>query len=82
MEASPDYLKLMARRLLKENHEYVSQALLSLSERKREEGETALLDLATILEEIRFLTPRPKTAYEIERDEIFAEQKASRERIQ
>jgi hypothetical protein len=72
----------MSARLSKENPEYVIQALTILGERKRGEGETALLDLASILEEIKLLTPKQKTAYEIERDEIFAEQKAARERIQ
>lgn len=49
------------------------RALTTLGERKRGEGETLLLDLATILEEIKILTPRAKTVYEQERDEMQAE---------
>lgn len=64
---------MMAERLSKENFEYTMQALTNLGEKKREEGETALLPLATVLEEIRRLTPKPKTLYEIEVDEMAAE---------
>jgi hypothetical protein len=78
-QTSPDYLKFMSVRLSKENPEYVMQALTSLGERKRGEGETALLDLATILEEIKLLTPRKKTQYEQDAEELFAEQRKARE---
>jgi hypothetical protein len=55
------------------------QALTTLGERERGEGETALIDLASILREIRLLTPKPKTAYEQEVEEIQAEQRKARE---
>lgn len=64
----------MAERLSKENREYLFQALTALGERKREQGETALLDLGSILEEIRLLTPKPKTSVELE-EEMMAEER-------
>lgn len=79
-QASPGYLKLMAQRLSRENYNYVMQALVILEERERGEGETTVLDLATILKEIRLLTPRQKTRVEIEEDVIAEERrKAIRE---
>ena len=56
------------------------QALTNLGERERGEGETLLLDLASILREIRLLTPKPKTVYEQEAKELFEEQRKARER--
>lgn len=73
-EGSPKYLELMAERLSKENREYLFQALTKLGERKREQGETALLDLGTILEEMRLLTPRKKSQVELE-DEMMWEER-------
>jgi hypothetical protein len=64
----------MAERLSRENRDYLFQALTALGERKREQGETALLDLGTILEEIRLLTPRKKTRVELD-EEIMAEER-------
>jgi hypothetical protein len=64
----------MAQRLSKENREYLFQALTNLGERKREQGETALLDLGSILEEIRLLTPRKKTRVELD-EETMAEER-------
>jgi hypothetical protein len=72
----------MGQRLLTENPEYVMQALTNLGERKREDGETALLDLGSILQEIHILTPKPKTACEIEAEEMFEERRQATEMIQ
>lgn len=55
------------------------QALTTLGERERGEGETALIDLASILREIKLLTPRKKTQYEQDAEELFAEQRKARE---
>ena len=77
-QASPAYLRLMSERLSKENYDYVIHALKILEERERGEGETTLLDLATILKEIRRLTPKPKTLYEIEEEQIEAERTKAR----
>lgn len=72
----------MSERLSKENREYVLQALTNLGERVRGEGESALLDLGTILQEIKYLTPRPKTACEQEAEEMFEERRKAKEMIQ
>jgi hypothetical protein len=58
------------------------QALTNLGEQVREERETSLLSLGAILQEIKLLTPRTKTAYELEAEEMFEEQQKARERIQ
>ena len=78
-EGSKNYFRIMSARLSREKFEYVMQALTTLGERERGEGETALIDLASILREIRLLTPKPKTAYEQEVEEIQAEQRKARE---
>jgi hypothetical protein len=64
----------MAERLSKENFDYTIQALTNLGERERGEGETALLTLASILKEIRTITPKPKTRVELD-EEIMAEER-------
>ena len=51
-KADRDYLKLFTERLSRENPERVLRALRALGERKRADGESALLDLGTILAEI------------------------------
>ena len=79
-EGSKNYFRIMSARLSRENFEYVMQALTNLGERERGEGETLLLDLASILREIRLLTPKPKTVYEQEAKELFEEQRKARER--
>lgn len=79
-EPSKTYLQLFSARLEQENQEYLFKALEILGERERNEGEGMLLDLASILREIRFLTPRKKTKSEQEAEELFAEQRAARER--
>jgi hypothetical protein len=58
-----------------EKPEYLFPALVNLGERKREEGETALLDLGTILEEIRKLSPPPKTQYDLDVNRQLAERR-------
>lgn len=72
----------MSERLSKENLEYVLPALTNLGEQVREQGETALLSLGDILQEIIILTPRAKSVCEQEAEEVFAEQKKAREVIQ
>ena len=52
-KADAGYLKLFTERLSKENPELVIGALTRLGERQRGEGESALLDLGTILTEMR-----------------------------
>lgn len=81
-EPTETYLRLFSARLERENQEYLFKALSILGERERSEGEGMLIDLASILREIRTLTPRTKKAYEIEADELFAEQQEARNRIQ
>jgi hypothetical protein len=78
-EPTEQYLRLFTARLGKENPEYLFKALENLGERKREEGENSLLNLAAILGEIRLLTPRKKTQYEQDAEELFAEQRKARE---
>lgn len=73
--ATEKYFTLMTQRLSKENFEITMQALTALGERKREQGETALLDLGSILEEIRILTPKPKTSVELEEEIMAAERR-------
>jgi hypothetical protein len=73
-EGSREYFRLMAERLSKENFDYTIQALTNLGERERGEGETALLTLASILKEIRTITPKPKTRVELD-EEIMAEER-------
>jgi len=80
-EVSEQYLRLFAARLEQENPEYLFPALSNLSEQVREDGDPSLLTLGMILQEIKLLTPRKKTACEIESEEIFAEQRAARERV-
>lgn len=46
------YLDLMSRRLAIEDIDRVLSALTALGERQRKDGETALLDLGTILAEM------------------------------
>jgi hypothetical protein len=81
-EPNEYYLKLFSARLEQESEDFVFQALTNLGEQVREEGDPSLLTLGMILQEIKLLTPRTKTAYEEERDEILAEQKKAREVIQ
>jgi hypothetical protein len=81
-EVTEQYLRLFSARLEQENPLFLFPALKNLGEQIREEGETSLLTLGMILQEIKILTPRTKTAYEEERDEILAEQKKAREVIQ
>ena len=69
-EPTKTYLQLFSARLEQENPEYLFKALDLLGERERGEGEAMLLDLASILKEIRRLTPRQKTLYEKEVDEM------------
>lgn len=79
-EPTRKYLDIFSARLERENHEYVFKALEILGERERGEGETTLLDLASILREIRRLTPRQKTRVELEEDAMAEERrKAIRE---
>ena len=78
-EGSKNYFRIMSARLSREKFEYVMQALTTLGERERGEGETALIDLASILREIKLLTPRKKTQYEQDAEELFAEQRKARE---
>lgn len=73
-EPSKEYLRLFSGRLEQENPKYLFPALKLLGERERGEGETTLLDLASILKEIRILTPRAKTIQDIE-DEAIAEER-------
>lgn len=81
-EVTEQYLRLFTARLQKENSEYLFQALTNLGEQVREDGETTLLNLAAILQEIKILTPRVKTAYEQEAEEMFEERRKAREVIQ
>ncbi len=74
-EPTEQYLRLFTSRLEKENPEYLFPALANLGERARGEGETSLLNLATILGEIKLLTPRKKTVYEQECEEIAEERR-------
>jgi hypothetical protein len=74
-ELTETYLRLFSARLERENQEYLFKALEILGEREREQGESMLLDLASILREIRLLTPREKTAYEREQEEMFEERR-------
>jgi hypothetical protein len=78
-EPTKTYLQLFSARLEQENQEYLFEALDILGERERSEGEGMLLDLASILREIRLLTPRKKTQYEQDAEELFAEQRKARE---
>lgn len=73
-EPTRTYLDLFSARLEQENPEYLFKALDLLGERERGEGEAMLLDLASILKEMRRLTPRPKTIVEIEED-VMAEER-------
>lgn len=75
-------MRTYVERLSKENPEYLFEALTNLGERVREEGESSLLTLGMILEEIHILTPRTKTAYEEEVEEMFQERRKATERIQ
>lgn len=77
-EPTKTYLQLFSARLEQENPDYLFEALNNLGERPRGEGENSLLNLAMILEEIKILTPRKKTAYEQEAEEIFEEQRKAR----
>ena len=72
----------MSGRLSTENFEYVIQALTNLGEKTRREGESSLLDLGSILWEIQLLTPKRKTAYEQEVEDIENERRQARETIQ
>lgn len=74
-EPTKTYLQLFSARLEQENLELLFKALNTLGEREREEGETTLLPLASILREIRILTPRPKTIVDLE-DEMMANERA------
>ena len=74
-EPTETYLELFSARLEQENEEYVHKALNILGEREREHGESMLLDLASILREIRNLTPRAKTPYELEAEEMQEERR-------
>lgn len=65
----------MSFRLLRENADYVFQALTNLGERVRREGESALLDLPTILEEIYKITPKQRTRFEQDREEMLEERR-------
>lgn len=80
-ETNELYMRTYVTRLEKENSEYLFQALINLGERVREEGESSLLTLGMILQEILILTPRKKTAYEQEAEDIFQEQRKAREMI-
>lgn len=51
------------------------QALTNLGERKRENGETALLDLGTILEEIRKISPPLNSEYDLDVERQLAERR-------
>jgi len=80
-EPTKTYLQLFSARLERETQEYLFKALDNLGERKRAEGEALLLDLASILQEIKLLTPKPKTTYEIEAEEIMEEQRKARKAL-
>lgn len=69
----------MSARLSRETPKYVLQALTILGEQARANGETALLSLGTILQEIKILTPRTKTAYELEAEEMAEERRKALE---
>lgn len=81
-EPTKTYLQLFSARLEQENQEYLFKALNVLGERKRGEGESMLLDLASILDEIHILTPKAKTACEQEAEEMFKERRQARRAIQ
>lgn len=81
-EPNKTYLKLFSARLEQEFPEYLFQSLVNLSEQVREEGDPALLTLGMILQEIKVLTPRPKSVCEEESEEIFEEQRQRRKLIQ
>lgn len=51
---TPAYLELMSTRLANENPKHLFRALKVLAERPRRKGETALLDLGSILSEIKW----------------------------
>lgn len=78
-EPTETYLRLFSARLEQENQEYLFEALNILGERERAQGETMLIDLASIFREIRFLTPRKKTAYELEAEEMAEERRKALE---
>ena len=59
----------MAARLLRENAEYVFAALTTLGECKREQGETSMLDLGTILDEILYLEGEATSAAALKRQQ-------------
>ena len=73
-EPTKTYLQLFSARLEQENQDYLFKALNILGERERTEGESMLLDLASILKEIRLLTPRKKTRVELD-EETMAEER-------
>lgn len=51
---TPAYLELMSARLSSENPKHLFKALAMLAEKPRRKGETALLDLGSILSEIKW----------------------------
>lgn len=81
-EPNEYYLKLFSARLEQEVSDYLFPALKNLEEQIREEGEPSLLTLGMILQEIKLLTPRAKTTYEQEQEEMFEERRKAREIIQ
>ena len=81
-EPTETYLELFSARLEQENQEYLFKALNILGERKRVEGEAMLIDLASILDEIKLLTPKRKTSCELEAEEMEKERRQARETIQ
>ena len=59
----------MAARLSRENAEHVFAALTTLGECKRDQGETSMLDLGTILDEIRYLANEERVAAALKRQQ-------------
>jgi hypothetical protein len=72
---------LFSARLEQEDEGYLFKALEILGEREREQGEAMLLDLASILREIKNLTPRKKTLYEQEVEEMQEERRKAWESV-
>ncbi len=80
-EPTKTYLQLFSARLEQEDEGYLFKALEILGEREREQGEAMLLDLASILREIKNLTPRKKTLYEQEVEEMQEERRKAWESV-
>ena len=54
---------------MRENAEHVFAALTMLGEERREQGETSMLDLGTILGEIRYLANEEREAAALKRQQ-------------